>query len=271
MEKNVERTNVEGIRAVWDKFAQNSGLDCRASTPDAYLVDLEIRTLRKYIRNEERLLDIGCGNGHTSIKLAQKKTIKVIGVDISSEMIKYAQQMQRNHMGKLKGEVQFELGNILSPDFVEHFGEDWLDTVLTKRTLINVLSWEEQKEAIIKIWHLLKPRGKYIMMEGTMQGYKNMNNLRERLGIARTPIRWHNNYLDEEKLIPFLNEKFDIICVRNFSSTYYIGSRVIQPLILKPFKKEPKYDFFLNRLFSYLPSFGDYGIQKLFVCRKKGD
>lgn len=256
--------------AVWDAFARKYGLDCRASTPDAYLVNLEIRTLRKYIGNGERVLDIGCGNGYTSIKLAQKKAIKVIGIDISSEMIRCAKRMLRNHRGKLKGEVQFELGNILSPHFVERFGRDWFDTVLTKRTLINVLSWSEQKEAIIKILHLLKPKGKYVLIEGTIQGYKKMNNLRERFGIARTPIRWHNNYLDEEKLIPFLNENFDIICLRNFSSTYYIGSRVIQPLLLKPFGKEPSYDFFLNLFFSYLPSLGNYGIQKLIVCRKRG-
>ena len=267
---NMPKTDVAKVSAVWDQFAQRYGLDCRASTPDAYLVKLELRTLEKYIRDGETLLDLGCGNGYTSVKLAHKKAIEVIGVDISSEMIKCARQMLRNYAGELKGKVQFELGNILTPDLVEHFGQGCFDTVLTKRTLINVLSWTEQKEAIIKIFHLLKPKGKYIIIEGTMQGYKNINYLRERLKITRTPIRWHNNYLDEEKLIPFLNEKFEIICIKNFSSTYYIGSRVIQPLMLKPFKKEPRYDFFLNRYFSYLPSFGNYGIQKLFVCRKKG-
>lgn len=270
MEKNIEKTDVGKVRAVWDDFARKYSLDSRASTPDAYLVNLEIRTLGKYIGNGGRLLDIGCGNGYAAIKLAQKKAVEIIGVDISSEMITCANRMLENYMGDLKGEVQFELGNILSPSFTERFGQNCFDTVLTKRTLINVLNWSEQKEAITKILHLLKPKGNYIMIEGTVQGYENINSLRERFKIARTPIRWHNNYLDEEKLIPFLNENFDIVCIRNFSSTYYIGSRVIQPVILKPFKKEPRYDFFLNRLFSYLPNFGNYGIQKLFICRKRG-
>lgn len=271
MTVNVDKTNVDQVRAVWDEFARRYGLDPRASTPDSYLVDLEIRTLTNYIANGERLLDIGCGNGYTSVKLAQKRAVEVMGTDLSLEMISYARQVLENHQGKLKGKAQFEVGDVLSPDFTQRFGQNCFDTVLTKRTLINVLSWGEQKEAIIKIWNLLKPGGKYIMIEATMQGYENMNSLRERLHIAKTPIRWHNNYLDEEKLIPFLKERFDIVCVRNFSSTYYIGSRVIQPLILKPFKQEPRYDFFLNRFFSHLPSFGNYGIQKLFVCRRKGD
>jgi len=263
------KTDTAKVGAVWDEFAQKYGLDRRASTPDAYLVDLELRTLAKYIGDGEKVLDIGAGNGYTALTLARKKAVNIIGVDISAEMVACANQMQKNYGGSLRGTVQFELGDILSSGLLERFGKNSFDIVLTKRTLINILSWKEQKGSIIKIWHLLKPNGKCIMMEATVQGHDNINRLRERFGISRTPIRWHNNYLDEEKLIPFLNERFDIVRVRNFSSTYYIGSRVIQPLLLKPFKKEPRYDFFLNRLFSYLPSWGNRGIQKIFVCTKK--
>lgn len=263
------KTDVDKVRVVWDEFAQKYGEDRRASTPDAYLVDLEIRTLAKYIVDGETVLDIGCGNGYTALRLAQKKLIDVIGIDVSAEMVAYANQMQRKCADKLQGTVQFELGNILSSGFLGRLGENCFDVVLTKRTLINVLSWKEQKECIIKIWHLLKPRGRYIMMEATAQGHKNINRLRERFGIPSTPIRWHNNYLDENKLLPFLTNRFESVFRKDFSSTYYIGSRVIQPLFLKPFRKEPSYDFFLNRLFSHLPSCGNYGIQKIFVCRKK--
>jgi cyclopropane fatty-acyl-phospholipid synthase-like methyltransferase len=230
---------------------------------------LELRTLAKYIADGEIVLDIGAGNGYTAIRLAQKKAINVIGIDISLEMVDYANQMQKKYDGTLKGIAKFELGDILSAGFLKYFGENRFDTVLTKRTLINVLSWEEQKKSIIKIWNLLKPNGKYILMEATVQGHENINRLRQHFGIARTPIRWHNNYLDEDKLLPFLTDRFESVFFKDFSSTYYIGSRVIQPLFLKPFKKKPNYDFFLNRLFSYLPSFGNYGIQKIFVCRKK--
>lgn len=264
------KTDTAKVGAVWDGFAQKYGLDRRASTPDAYLVDLELRTLAKYIEDGETVLDVGAGNGYTALKLARKKAVDIIGVDISAEMVAYANQMQKNYDSKLKGIAKFELGDILSSEFLECFGENHFDTVLTKRTIINVLSWKEQKESIIKIWHLLKPNGKFIMMEATVQGHENINRLRERFGISRTPIRWHNNYLDEDKLLPFLANRFKSVFFKDFSSTYYIGSRVIQPLILKPFKKEPRYDFFLNRFFAYLPSCGNYGIQKLFVCRKKG-
>lgn len=262
------KTNVNKVRTVWDEFARKYGPDRRASTPDAYLVDLEVRTLVRHIRDGEIVLDIGAGNGYTAFKLAQKKSIDIIGVDLSSEMVACARRMVNNYDDKLKGAVHFELGDILNSEILERFGENRFDTVLTKRTLINVLSWKEQKESIIKIWHLLKPNGKFIIMEATVQGHANINRLRERFGISKTPIRWHNNYLDEKKLLPFLNHRFEIILFKDFSSTYYIGSRLIQPLLLKLFRKEPKYDFFLNRFFSYLPSWGNYGIQKIFICCK---
>lgn len=268
MGEKVQKTDVNKVAAVWDEFAKKYELDRRTSTPDAYLVDLEIKTLLKHIKNGGKLLDIGCANGYTSVSLARKRNIEAIGIDISSEMIKYANQLLKRDKEKLKGTAEFRVGNILDASFIKSLGWGNFDIALTKRVLINILTWDEQKDAITKIWRLLKPQGKYVMIEATVQGYEKMNRLRERFNLPKTLIRWHNNYLDEQKLIPFLKEKFDDIRVRDFSSTYYIGSRVIQPLVLKPFGKEPKYDAWINCFFSSLPSVGNYGIQKLIVCKK---
>jgi 2-polyprenyl-3-methyl-5-hydroxy-6-metoxy-1,4-benzoquinol methylase len=270
MDKNSEKTDVNKVAEVWDGFARKYGVDRRTSTPDAYLVDLELRVLRKYISNGVRLLDLGCGNGFTSIQLARTRRIDVTGIDVSTEMINYANQILESLKGKLKGTAEFRTANILDSSFNDSLGQNGFDIVLTKRVLINILTWNEQKESITKICKLLKPGGTYLMIEATLQGYDKINRLRERFKLARTPIRWHNNYFDEEKLLPFLKEIFTQVHPWDFSSTYYVGSRVIQPLLLKPFGKEPEYDFFLNRFFSCLPSFGDHGMQKLFVC-KKGD
>src|SRR4030042_1492737 len=145
MNKEAQKTDVSKVAAVWDGFAQKYELDRRTSTPDAYLVDLEIRTLLKHIKNGGKLLDIGCANGYTSISLARKRKIEALGIDISSEMIKYANQLLKLEEGKLQGTAEFRLGNILDPDFVGGYGQGNFDTVLTKRVLINILSWDEQK------------------------------------------------------------------------------------------------------------------------------
>lgn len=260
------KTDTTKVKEVWDRFAQKYGTDKRASTPDGYLVGLEIRVLLKHIDEGDFILDIGCGNGYTDIKLASKKEVSILGLDISTPLIKYASMNALANRSFIKGLVHFGVRNILKEGHV--IDDNRCDKVITKRTLINILTWNEQQLVISKIWRALKPNGKYIMIEATSQGYENISRLRERFNIQRTPIRWHNNYLDEDLLLPFLKSIFKSVEYKDFSSTYYIGSRLIQPLLKKPFGIEPRYDYPLNWLFANLPSFGNYGIQKLIVCKK---
>ncbi len=159
--------------------------------------------------------------------------------------------------------------DIFNPDLVRKYKPWQFSKVITKRVLINIPTWEGQQQAIVKICDILEEGGMYIMMDATLQGYEKISRMRERCGIERTKIRWHNLYLDEDKLVPFLKERFDIERISNFSSTYYVGSRVLQAVLLKWFHKEPSYDFFLNHVFAPIPSFGDCGIQKMFILKKK--
>jgi hypothetical protein len=60
--------------------------------------------------------------------------------------------------------------------------------------------------------------------------------------------------------------------ISNFSSTYFVGTRVLKPLLagaigngVDPARAEMEW----NRFFSLLPTAGDYGTQKLFVFRRR--
>ena len=270
MNTESNKTDVKKVAEVWDGFAKKYGTDRRTSTPDGYLVDLELRVLNKYIKDVVTLLDIGCGKGYTSSELAKKRRIQVTGVDISTELIYYANQLLDSQKRLLKGSVVFKNANVLDTRFTQEYGAKSYDIILTKRVIINILTWEEQKETIKKVCNLLKPGGLYLMIEATTQGHEKISQLRRKFNFSTTPVRWHNRYLDEEKLLPFLKEEFSSVYLKDFSSTYYMGSRLLQPMLLRPFGKEPDYDFFLNWIFSRLPSFGNHGMQKLFVC-SKGD
>ena len=64
----------------------------------------------------------------------------------------------------------------------------------------------------------------------------------------------------------------DLVAIRNFASTYFVGTRVLKPLLAKALGDssavaDPDMEF--NRWFAQLPAQGDYGTQKLFVFRKK--
>lgn len=246
------------VKEVWDGFARQYGSDSRASTPDKYLIELEIRTLWRYLRDKGRMLDIGCGNGYSDVKIFEKKDLEITGVDISEELIELAKNSTYV--------VKFMVGDVSSEDFggkLEPF-----DIVLTKRTIINILTWEEQMKTLHKIYELVKPNGQYFMMEATVQGHDKIGQLREALEMSKTPIRWHNNYLDMERLVPFLKTLYKDVRVIEFSSTYYLISRVIYPFILKFFHKEPSYLSWVNKIACQLPNIGNCGLQKMVICTK---
>ena len=80
-----------------------------------------------------------------------------------------------------------------------------------------------------------------------------------------------NHYLDQEQVIQALAPDLRLVEIANFASTYYVGTRVLKPLLIQALgvdlnSADPNMDW--NRWFSKLPAAGDYGTQKLFVFQK---
>ena len=64
----------------------------------------------------------------------------------------------------------------------------------------------------------------------------------------------------------------ELVELVNFASTYFVGTRLLKPLLAKAIggkmdPADPNAEW--NRWCSTLPSWGDYGTQKLFVFRKR--
>jgi hypothetical protein len=80
-----------------------------------------------------------------------------------------------------------------------------------------------------------------------------------------------NQYLDEDRVCSARDGKMELLEVSNFASTYYVGTRLLKPLLALVTKASVEVadpDAEWNRWFSRLPAAGDYGTQKLFVLRK---
>ena len=84
----------------------------------------------------------------------------------------------------------------------------------------------------------LKPQGKLILCEGSLQGVKSPNNLRRKFKLEPISIRWHNVFIDDRKLI---KEEFKLI--DDFSG-YFLFTRVARPF----FDKDLNWDCTFNRL-----------------------
>ncbi len=74
------------IQKYWDERAKSAKLNPNATTDDVYLRELEIKTflesISKIKRKKLKILDLGCGDGFTTIGVAQfLRSHDLLGVD----------------------------------------------------------------------------------------------------------------------------------------------------------------------------------------------
>lgn len=102
----------------------------------------------------EQILDLGCGTGHLTHKIAT--ITEVLGIDSAATMIEKA---RANYP-----DLRFELANAAELNFVEQF-----DAVFSNA----VLHWVKPPEkAITGVWNALKPGGRFVAEFG---GKGNIN------------------------------------------------------------------------------------------------
>lgn len=227
---------VAEVKAYWDGRARDASLEQDLVTHrDRFQRQLEIDILLQYLPRGQRVLDVGCGNGFSTAKLAPL-CAHVIGIDYSAPMIERA----RKEFGRLTN-VEFRVQDVLQPELPP----DSFDVAITQRCLINLTSWEAQRQALANIAGLLKPGGCLILQEGTKQGRTRLNEARAALGLPRMPPVSYNLDFDEEQLWPFLRGYFDIVDVRRLG-LYDLIARVVHPLLVAP--AEPEYSARINEV-----------------------
>ncbi len=202
--------------------------------PDRNQRLLEIDEALRRIPSGQRILDVGCGNGYSTAIFA-KQAERVVAIDYSEAMIARA----KREYGDIKN-ITFEVRDILSP---LPYPAKSFDVAVAQRCLINLATWEDQQKAIEHIARMIKPRGYFVMQEGTRQGRERLNQLREQLGLPRMPDVPFNSDFDESMLWPFLRRHFEIVQVRRYG-LYDLIARVVHPLLVAP--AQPDYEAKIN-------------------------
>lgn len=258
----------KNIKNFWNETAKKYKLNPKGTIRDHYFRLLEISEIRKLIENKDKVLDIGCGNGYSTICYSQDVN-HIIGVDYCREFIKYANKLLKNFSDKnvnIKNNVKFQVGDITKIDF----NDEEFNAIICERVLINLPSRELQKRAINELHRVLKKDGLLILVEVTEQGHENVNRFRNMFGINSIERYWHNLYLDEAEFTTYVKKDFDVLATKRFGMYHFI-SKVIHPLLVAP--KEPKFDAKINevamKISKKIPEFNDCGHQVMFVLRKK--
>jgi SAM-dependent methyltransferase len=224
------------VKQFWETRAQDQTLtDVEATHQDVWQRWLEIETIKPYLRRDDRLLDVGCGSGYAT-RLLSPLVREAVGVDFSESMIARARAAAAGRNG-----LRFEVGDVLTID-PQAFGE--FDVALSVRCLINLESWELQQRALQNIARLVRPGGRFIMVEGLADGRRALNALRTSVGLSEMPTVWHNVDFEEATLMPWLDRFFTVADRRHFGLYDFIA-RVVHPMSVAP--AAPVYDSPINR------------------------
>jgi SAM-dependent methyltransferase len=231
--------------ATWNERAE---LGERAGTDDLIAKTLEQRALLDAMPDEGSILEIGCGRGETA-QLVAALHPNLVAVDNAPAMVLAA--------AALAPDIDFRIADLFDI-------EGMYDVIYTQRCLINIA---DQERAFQTIADHLNPGGVYLSIECSQDGLDAINATRETVGLSaiEPPYRWHRYLLDSELA------KVDCLELkecRQFSSTYYFLSRVVNAALAKERGEEPDYDDPVNQLAYDLPSYGPWSQTRLWIWEK---
>jgi ubiquinone/menaquinone biosynthesis C-methylase UbiE len=233
---------------------------------DPQLAQLERECILQYISADSSILDIGCGDAsHTVYYAARAK--EAWGLEPVESLLALARQ--RREMNSIQN-LTLVRGNALEAS--TFFAESSIDLVITQRCLINLEQWKHQKEALQQIASILEPGGLYVMIEGFMDELRELNSIRQAVGLSEIKVVPQNHFFENAEFEPFITECFTIENKHDFGF-YMFQSRVYHPLVIAP--EQPKHDAILNRVAQELSphvsvtGFEKYSYDRCYVLRRK--
>jgi len=253
------------IHKYWINKAKQKKHEAGASWEDIHMMELETMEIRKYIKRNQKVLDAGCANGFSTANIfPNDEPNYLVAFDFVRLMVENAKiQFRKNGYKKLK--YRFYHADIREiPEKDESF-----DIAYTIRVLINLPNWEDQKKALNELIRVTRVGGLVIISEAFWGALQNLNALRIIAGLP--PLYEHdfNRYLKENILESYLKERNLSYKVSQFSSLYYLGTRLVRdlnPSIPEGYNNEINKDFF-DLCLKY--DAGDLGIQKQYVIEKR--
>jgi len=151
------------------------------------------------IKEKEKILDLGCGNGRF-FEVLSGKDISYFGVDFSEEMIKIASQRYPNAF--------FQKANALSLPFKDNF----FDKVFSFAVFHHIPSLELRMEFLKEVKRVLKKGGLFILSVWNLLKTKKLLVLK----YAILKVLKFNSLDFKDVFYPWKNEKGEVLAWRYF-------------------------------------------------------
>ena len=257
-------------------YEQRDPLDLYATSRDTQVRELEVAALRSALTTPGRVLDVGCGNGFTLLSLGETLDgFQLEGVDFVETLVQGAVRLREDRRSRLKSVPEFVCADAI--EYLKSRPERSADYVITARFLQNMPSAQVQRDLIAQIYRILTPGGRFLMCEGSEDGFEALNDVRQAVGLDRIPATSADNVsairfndADIEGYAGGLG--FSLEAKHGFAS-FFLMARVLHPLLVQP--QRPRFDARINELAkeiqSHLPFEPGYGSNTLWVLRKGAD
>lgn len=109
----------------------------------------------KYINKDDTILDIGCGAGRTTINLYKRGYKNIIGLDLSTRLIAYA----NNYIKENNMDINFVVGDATELEYPENA----FDVVIFSFNGMQCIPGKKNRDNVLKeVYRVLKPGGIYI-------------------------------------------------------------------------------------------------------------
>jgi ubiquinone/menaquinone biosynthesis C-methylase UbiE len=249
------------VKNFWNERAS---LGEAAGSNDLLAKEIEVKALKSLMPKSGKVLELGCGNGETAIRLATELKLNIDAYDYSEKMISAATQLL-SKSPTVAGQINFQVADICD---IRSIPDLYYDAAYTERALINLQTFEEQVGAIQDITKKLKPGGCYFMCENSYDGLSEINSLRSLCDLSQIEPPWHNLYMNEKEIAELHIKGVELIAVHNISATYQFLSRVVNAWLAKINSQQLSYDADINKLALLLPPIGNFGQTKIWVFKK---
>jgi ubiquinone/menaquinone biosynthesis C-methylase UbiE len=227
------------LRSRYEEFALS--LDDRTTASDYRLRELEIDLGLEYIRDGDKVLDVGCGLGVALRVYGRQRSIEAHGIDYAENMVEGAKKRLAEADPGLR--VDFRQASVTELPY----DDASFDVVTSHRCLMALLDWDLQQQALIELHRVLKPGGTLVLMEGTFDGLDRLNFYRRQFGLAEIEAGGRDRLLTlkfhERELLDFVQPHYELVRTQRFGM-YYFLTRIVQPLLVAP--DPPSYDHELN-------------------------
>ena len=216
--ENLAHWDTEGVESMYDK----------------HLLQAEIELIKRRIKPNSSILDVGCGEGEGTLVYSSIPGATIDAIDFSDTRLEKATERLEDCRNVTLQKVDLLEPYSLPGDY---------DAIVSQRFLINLLTWEAQQKVLSDLVVMLKPGGKLLTLEGSQQGVDSLNEFRALLGLEPIPVKWHNLFFSEKLLFKFMEECGCTLAESDGLGAYFLLTRGVRPA----FEKKLDWDCEFNK------------------------